>query len=426
VALNVCAFDADIHGFLRRSIAWQRNCKNQPREMRILSNRWPSEFHRSFVGVAALSPLTALTAAVCLLTGCGSPKAAPAVPTPEVEVASVVQKDVPIVSEWVATLDGYVNAQVQPQVAGYVVRQTYKEGSFVRQRQILFQIDPRPFQALLDQAEAQLAQAQAQLGKTEMDVNRDTPLAKERAIAQSQLDNDMQARAAAKAAVKAGEALVEQARLNLEFTDVKSLVDGIAGIAQVQIGNLVNPTTVLTTVSQVNPIKAYFSISEQEYIHFADRINTETQKVIPSNGPPFELILADGSVYPEKGVGLLTNRQVDVATGSIQVICSFPNPKNSLRPGQFGRLRAAPEVRIAALLVPQKAVSELQGTYQLAVVGADNKVSIRAIKVGERVGPEWIVESGVKLGEQVIVEGLQKVQNGSTVKIKQAQPEKGI
>jgi membrane fusion protein (multidrug efflux system) len=426
VALNVCAFDADIHGFLRRSIAWQRNCKNQPREMRILSNRWPSEFHRSFVGVAALSPLTALTAAVCLLTGCGSPKAAPAVPTPEVEVASVVQKDVPIVSEWVATLDGYVNAQVQPQVAGYVIRQTYKEGSFVRQRQILFQIDPRPFQALLDQAEAQLAQAQAQLGKTEMDVNRDTPLAKERAIAQSQLDNDMQARAAAKAAVKAGEALVEQARLNLEFTDVKSLVDGIAGIAQVQIGNLVNPTTVLTTVSQVNPIKAYFSISEQEYIHFADRINTETQKVIPSNGPPFELILADGSVYPEKGVGLLTNRQVDVATGSIQVICSFPNPKNSLRPGQFGRLRAAPEVRIAALLVPQKAVSELQGTYQLAVVGADNKVSIRAIKVGERVGPEWIVESGVKLGEQVIVEGLQKVQNGSTVKIKQAQPEKGI
>jgi RND family efflux transporter MFP subunit len=426
VALNICAFDADIHGFLRRSIAWQRNCKNQPREMRILSNRWPSEFHRSFFGVAALSPLTALTAAVCLLTGCGSPKAAPAVPTPEVEVASVVQKDVPIVSEWVATLDGYVNAQVQPQVAGYVIRQSYKEGSSVRQRQILFQIDPRPFQALLDQAEAQLAQAQAQLGKTEMDVNRDTPLAKERAIAQSQLDNDMQARAAAKAAVKAGEALVEQARLNLEFTDVKSLVDGIAGIAQVQIGNLVNPTTVLTTVSQVNPIKAYFSISEQEYIHFADRINTETQKVIPSNGPPFELILADGSVYPEKGVGLLTNRQVDVATGSIQVICSFPNPKNSLRPGQFGRLRAAPEVRIAALLVPQKAVSELQGTYQLAVVGADNKVSIRAIKVGERVGPEWIVESGVKLGEQVIVEGLQKVQNGSTVKIKQAQPEKGI
>jgi RND family efflux transporter MFP subunit len=393
--------------------------------MRTPSNRRPSAFRGVLSSVAALSPLAVFTAAVCSVTGCGGPKVAPAVPRPEVEVASVFQKDVPIVSEWVATLDGYVNAQIQPQVAGYVIRQVYKEGSFVHQGQILFQIDPRPFQALLDQAQAQLAQAQAQLGKTEMDVNRDTPLAKERAIAQSQLDNDMQAWAAAKAAVKSAEAQVEQARLNLEFTDVKSLVDGIAGIAQVQIGNLVNPTTALTTVSQVNPIKAYFSISEQEYIHFADRINTETQKDVPSNGPPFDLILADGSVYPHKGVGLLTNRQVDVATGSIQVICSFPNPKNSLRPGQFGRLRAAPEVRTAALLVPQKAVTELQGTYQLAVVDADNKVSVRAIKVGDRVGPDWIVESGVKPGEQVIVEGLQKVQNGSTVKIKQAQPAKG-
>jgi len=393
--------------------------------MRTPSHSWLSEIYISFSSAATLCLLTILTPILFLGTGCGGPKAASAVPTPEVEVASVVQKDVPIVSEWVATLDGYVNAQIQPQVAGYVIRQGYKEGSFVRQGQILFQIDPRPFQALLDQAQAQLAQAHAQLGKAEMDVNRDTPLAKERAIAQSQLDNDMQAREAAKAAVKAAEAQVEQARLNLEFTDVKSLVNGIAGIAQVQIGNLVNPTTVLTTVSQVNPIKAYFSISEQEYIHFADRINTETQEEVPSNGPPFDLILADGSVYPHKGVGLLTNRQVDVATGSIQVICSFPNPKNSLRPGQFGRLREAPAVRTAALLVPQKAVTELQGTYQLAVVGADNKVSIRAIKVADRVGPDWIVESGVKQGELVIVEGLQKVQNGSTVKIKQAQPAKG-
>jgi len=393
--------------------------------MRTLSHRWFSEIHCSLFSAAAQYIQTALPVVLFLAASCGGPKTAPAVPSLEVEVASVVQKDVPIVSEWVAMLDGYVNAQIQPQVAGYVIRQTYKEGSFVHQGQILFQIDPRPLQALLDQAQAQLAQAQAQLGKTEMDVNRDTPLAKERAIAQSQLDNDMQARAAAKAAVKAAEAQVEQARLNLEFTDVKSLVDGIAGIAQVQIGNLVNPTTALTTVSQVNPIKAYFSISEQEYIHFADRINTETQKDVPSNGPLFDLILADGSVYPHKGVGLLTNRQVDVATGSIQVICSFPNPKNSLRPGQFGRLRAAPEVRNGALLVPQKAVTELQGTYQLAVVGADNKVSIRAIKVGDRVGPDWIVESGVKQGELVIIEGLQKVQNGSTVKIKQAQHTKG-
>jgi membrane fusion protein (multidrug efflux system) len=398
---------------------------NTSEEMQTLSHRWLTEIHCSLFSAVAQYIQATLPVALFLAAGCGGPKAAPAVPSLEVEVASVVQKDVPIVSEWVATLDGYVNAQIQPQVTGYVIRQTYKEGSFVRQGQVLFQIDPRPLQALLDQAQAQLAQAQAQLGKTEMDVNRDTPLAKERAIAQSQLDNDMQARAAAKAAVKAAEAQVEQARLNLEFAHVKSLVDGIAGIAQVQIGNLVNPTTVLTTVSQVNPIKAYFSISEQEYIHFADRINTETQKSVPTNGPPFDLVLADGSVYPHKGAGLLTNRQVDVAIGSIQVICSFPNPKNSLRPGQFGRLRAAPEVRSGALLVPQKAVTELQGTYQLAVVGADNKVSIRAIKVADRVGPDWIVESGVKQGELVIVEGLQKVQNGSTVKIKPVQPAKG-
>jgi membrane fusion protein (multidrug efflux system) len=356
--------------------------------------------------------------------GCGSPKAAPPIPSPEVEVASVIQKDVPIFSEWVATLDGYVNAQIQPQVTGYVIRQMYKEGSFVRKGQTLFQIDPRPLQALLDQADAQLAQAEAQLGKTQMDVDRDTPLAKERAIAQSQLDNDVQANRAAKAAVKAAQAQVEQAKLNLEFTDVKSLLDGVAGIAQVQIGNLVNPTTVLTSVSQLDPMKAYFSISEQEYIHFADRINIQTQKEIPSNGPPFELILADGSVYPHKGIGLLTNRQVDVTTGSIQIICSFPNPQNFLRPGQFGRLRAAPDTRRGALLVPQQAVTELQGNYQLAVVGPDNKISIRPVKVGNRVGPMWIIESGVKAGERVVVEGLQKVQNGATVKIKQP-PAKG-
>jgi len=369
--------------------------------------------------------LILLVATVSLASGCGRTNAASSVPSPEVEVTKVVQEDVPIVSEWVATLDGYINAQIQAQVAGYVVAQNYKEGSFVRKGQILFQIDPRPFQALLDQANAQLAQAQAQLGKTEMDVGRDTPLARERAIAQSQLDNDIQANHAAKAAVKAAEAQVEEARLNLDFTAVKSLVDGIAGIAQVQIGNLVNPTTVLTSVSQMDPIKVYFSISEQEYLHFAGRINAQTQKEVPSGGPSFDLILADGSTYPYKGIGLLTNRQVDTSTGSIQLVCSFPNPHNILRPGQFGRLRAAAEVRHGALLVPQKAVSELQGAYQLAVVGSDNKVSIRPVTVGERIGEDWIIESGVKPSELVIVEGLQKVQGGSTVKIKQLDSARG-
>jgi len=393
----------------------------RPSEMQMPQRHCPEGIGSLPCGAASRLALALVLATGVLGVGCGKTNAAPAIPVPEVEVASVVQQDVPIISEWVATLDGFVNAQIQPQVTGYIIRQTYKEGSFVRKGQILFHIDPRPFQAVLDQAQAQVAQAEAQLAKTAMDVDRDSPLAKERAIAQSQLDNDIQANRAAKAAVKAAEAQVEQAQLNLEFTEVKSLVDGMAGIAQVQIGNLVNPTTVLTSVSQINPIKAYFSISEQEYIHFADKINADTQKKIPSNGPPFELILADGSVYPHKGTGLLANRQVDVSTGSIQIVCSFPNPQSFLRPGQFGRLRAAPEVRRGALLVPQKAVSELQGSYQVAVVGADNKVSIRAVKAGDRVGPMWIVEGGVKPGEQVVVEGLQKVQNSATVKIKQSQ-----
>ena len=358
--------------------------------------------------------------------GCQSQNAAPSPPPPEVEVTSVIQKDVPIYGEWVATLDGYVNAQIQPQVTGYIIKQSYKEGSFVRKGQILFQIDPRPFEAVLDQAKAQLAQAQAQLGKTKLDVDRDTPLAKERAIAQSQLDNDIQANLAAKAAVKAAEAQVEQAQLNLEFTHVTSLVDGIVGIAQVQIGNLVNPTAILTSVSQVNPIKAYFPISEQEYMHYAPRINAHNQQEVPSDAPPFDLILADGSIYPHKGTLLLTDRQVDVTTGSIRVVCAFPNPNNILRPGQFGRVRAAGDVRSGALLVPQRSVSELQGSYQVAVVSNDNKVSMRPVTVGERVGALWVVESGVKPGELVIVEGLQKVRDGSTVKIKQAvTPTKG-
>src|SRR5712691_11239399 len=274
------------------------NCKNQQRDMRTPSNRWPSEIRSPLFSSAARLVLAVLPAMVSLVAGRGSPKAAPAVPSPDVEVASVVQKDVPIFSEWVATLDGYINAQIQPQVAGYFIRQTYKEGSFVRKGQILFQIDPRPFQAMLDQAKAQLAQAEAQSGKTKLDVDRDTPLAKERAIAQSQLDNDIQANLAAKASVKAAEAQVEQAQLNLDFTHVTSLVDGIAGIAQVQIGNLVSPTTALTSVSQVNPIKAYFPISEQEYMHFAERINSHNQQEVPSDAPPFDLILADGTVYP--------------------------------------------------------------------------------------------------------------------------------
>jgi RND family efflux transporter MFP subunit len=358
-------------------------------------------------------PLSAV-AAILLCCGCHSKQAAPPAP-PDVGVVDVVQKDVPIYGEWVATLDGYVNAQIQPQVTGYLIQQTYKEGSLLRKGDVLFEIDPRPFQAVLDQAKAQLAQAEAQLGKTQLDVDRDTPLAKERAIAQSQLDNDIQANLAAKAAVKSAEAQVEQSQLNLGFTHVTSLVDGIAGIAQVQIGNLVSPTTVLTSVSQVNPIKAYFPISEQEYLRLADRINAHAQQQVPTDAPPLDLILADGTLYPERGWVLLTDRQVDVTTGSIRIVSAFPNPKNILRPGQFGRVRAATTTKQGALLIPQRAVTELQGTYQVAVVGTDNKVSIRLVKVGERVGTMWIIEEGLKSGESVVAEGVQKVRAGTVV-----------
>jgi RND family efflux transporter MFP subunit len=354
-----------------------------------------------------------------MLVSCQGQKAASA-PPPEVRVTGVVQQDVPIYSEWVATLDGYENAQIQPQVSGYLVTQNYKEGSAVRKGQVLFEIDPRPFQAILDQAKAQLAQAEAQLGKTKLDVERDTPLAKEKAIAQSQLDNDIQANLAAVAAVKSAEAQVEQAQLNMDFTHVTSLLDGIAGIAQVQMGNLVSPTVILTSVSRVNPIKAYFPISEQTYMHFAKRINASSPEGAKSDAPPLELILADGTVYPEKGKILYTDRQVDITTGSIRVVSSFSNPNNILRPGQFGRVRAATENVKGALLVPQRAVSELQGTYQCAVVGEDNKVSLRPVTVGDRVGTMWIIQSGVKAGESVIVEGLQKVRDGSVVKPKQS------
>jgi RND family efflux transporter MFP subunit len=334
---------------------------------------------------------------------------------PEVRVVAVEQKDVPIVSEWVATLDGYVNAQIQPQVTGYIVKQTYKEGSPVRRGDVLFEIDPRPFQALVDQAKAQLAQAQAQMGKTQLDVERDTPLAKERAIAQSQLDNDVQANLAAQAAVQSANAQVEQAQLNLGFTHVTSLVDGIAGIAQIQLGNLVNTNTVLTSVSQVDPIKAFFPISEQEYLRLAERINSQSHMDVPKDAPALDLVLADGTVYPQKGRVLLTDRQVDITTGSIRIVSAFPNSRNILRPGQFGRVRASTYTRTGALLVPQRAVSELQGSYQVAVVGSDNKVSIRLVTVGERIGTQWILESGVKPGDLVIVEGVQKVRDGMPV-----------
>ena len=363
-------------------------------------------------GLAALG-LLLLTS----LFGCGKKEVTVQAAPPEVEVIDVVQQDVPIYGEWIATLDGYVNAQIQPQVTGYLMKQNYLEGAVVHQGDVLFEIDPRPFQAALEQTKGQLAQAEAELAKTNLDVARDTPLAKERAIPQAQLDNDIQANASAKAVVAAAKAQVDQAQLNVGFTKVRSLVDGIAGLAKGQIGDLVGPTTVLTTVSQVNPIKAYVSISEQEYMKAAARINAASQGRMAEapHKKNLELLLSDGSVYPGKGWLVLADRQVDVKTGTIRVAGAFDNPDGFLRPGQFGRVRVVTGIQKGALLVPQRAVVETQGSYSVVVVGGDNKASIRPVKAGERVGQLWIINEGVKPGEQVIVEGIQKAREGSPV-----------
>jgi RND family efflux transporter MFP subunit len=352
-----------------------------------------------------------------LSSGCGNKNvSAAAAPPPNVQVVEVMQRDVPVYHEYLATLDGYVNAQIQPQVSGYLIKQNYREGALVSRNQVLFKIDPRPFQAIVDQAKAQLAQAEAQLGKTQLDVQRDTPLAKEKAIAQSQLDNDLQANLAAKATVEADKAAVEQAELNLEFTNVRSLIDGIAGIASGQVGNLVSPQILLTTVSQLEPIKAYFTVSEQQYLAFVKRNPTVAAREARQRQFELDLILADGSTYPRKGKFYAADRQVDIQTGAIRLAALFPNPDNVLRPGQFGRIRFISYIRTGALLVPQKAVIELQGSYQVAVVGNDNKVTLKTLKVGERTGAMWIVDEGLKSGERVVVEGVQKARDSMLVK----------
>jgi membrane fusion protein (multidrug efflux system) len=354
-----------------------------------------------------------LTAVQC--AGCAQ-KQAPAGAAAQVQVARVVQQDVNIYSEWVATLDGYVNAQIQPQVSGYLIKQDYSEGSFVHKDDVLFEIDPRPFQAVLDQAKAQLAQAEAQLGNATLNVNRDIPEAEANAIARSQLEGDTQAQMVAKATVAASRASVEQAALNLSFTKVRSLISGIAGIAQVQVGNLVTPSAVLTGVSQVDPIKTYFPISGEEYLRIADRIHPETVNLLSSAAPiPLQLILSNGSTYARSGSILFADRQVDQQTGTIRIAGAFANPGNILRPGQYARIRAVTQVLKGALLVPQRAVSQLQGSAQVAVVGADNKITIRAVQTGERVDAMWVITSGLIAGDRVVAEGTQKVKEGSTV-----------
>jgi membrane fusion protein (multidrug efflux system) len=381
-----------------------------------------------------------IIASVILLSslGCGKSEQPQARP-PEVEVVQVEQKDVPIWNEWVGTLEGLVNAQIKPQVTGYLLRQTYQEGSFVRKGQLLFEIDPRTFQASLDQAKAQranaegqLAQAEANQVKAQLDVNRYTPLAKEQAVSQQDLDNAVQGNVAAQAQVRAAKAQIDAARaqvdaaqLNLGFTRIVSLIDGIVGIAQAQIGDLVGPGSLLTTVSTLDPIKVYFPVSERGYLDYMKENPDAAKRAAEEKRLALELVLADGSLYPNKGTFSFADRQVDVKTGTLRLQGLFPNPGNMLRPGQFARVRAITTTKKGALLIPQRAVTELQGGYQVAVVGKDNKVSIRPVKVGERVGSLWIVQEGLKPGERVVAEGIQKVHADMTVNPKplKAMPE---
>jgi len=361
-----------------------------------------------------------LVAAVMLLNalGCSSGKvrAAAPPPPPVVQVAPVIQKDVPVQGEWVGTLEGYVNAQIQPQVSGYLIRQDYREGGLVKKGQLLFEIDPRPFQAVLDQAKGQLAQAEAQRANAELNVKRDIPEAEAHAIPQSQLDTDTQALRAAQASVEADQAAVEQATINLGYTKVTSLIDGIAGINTVQVGNLVGPSAVLTAVSQVSPIKVYFPISEQEYLRMADggdrgSVDWRTR----ASRIPLRLTLADGSAYPHPGRIIFADRQVDTQTGTIQIVGEFPNSKNLLRPGQYARVQAPTGNITGALLVPQAAVNQQQGSYQVMVIGTDNRAQLRTVQVGPTVGTLWVIAAGLKPGERVVAVGAEKVKEGGLV-----------
>jgi RND family efflux transporter MFP subunit len=387
-----------------------------------------------------------------------STEAAKASEPPVVEVVQVEQRDVPIYTEWIGTTDGFVNADIKAQVSGYLQKQDYTEGSSVQKGQLLFEIDPRPFQAVVDQNEGQLAQAngglaqakaqltqsEAQLAvteanqvRTQLDVDRYEPLLKQQAITQQDMDNATQNNVAAKAQVQAAKAAIETARaqvqgataavqaatatvqtakLNLSFTRLTAPIDGIAGTAQQQVGALVNPSSdPVTTVSTVDPIKVNFTASEQEYLDFHRRYSTPAALEAARKGLVLELILADGTVYPQKGTFYFADREVSLGTGTIHVAGLFPNHETLLRPGQYGRVRTTLKTKDGALLVPQRAVSEMQGAYQVAVVGGDNKISIRSVKPSDRVGNEWIIDEGLKPNERVVAEGVQKVRAGMAV-----------
>jgi membrane fusion protein (multidrug efflux system) len=333
-----------------------------------------------------------------------------------VTVVKAEQSNVPLTGEWVGTLDGYVNAQIQPQANGYLIRQDYREGSQVQEGQVLFEIDPRPFEAALEQAQGQLGQAQAQLALAQINVNRDTPLAEAHAIARSQLDNEIQQKAQAEASVKTAEAAVATANLNLGFTKVRSLITGVAGQATTQVGNLVSAQSILTSVSQLDPIKVYFSISDSEYLALTKRAGAGGSDLLHgASNIPLTLTLSNGDVYPQKGHVVFVDRQLNSQTGAIRIAAAFPNPGNVLRPGQFGKVKAETQVLHDAILVPQIAITEFQGQEQVYTVGQNDTVHVNSVTLGPQYGNSWVVESGLASGSLVIVDNLQKLREGAPV-----------
>jgi RND family efflux transporter MFP subunit len=354
---------------------------------------------------------------VLIVAAAGCKRDAPvAPPPPKVLVLTVSPREVPIYQQWIGTLDGYPNAQIRAQVAGYLLKQDYVEGGRVKQGDLLFEVDPRPFQAALDQALAKLEQDQAMSRKTELDVSCYTPLAKVQAVSQQELDDAVQANLMAKAAMAADKAAMESATLNLGFCKITSPIDGIAGTAQAQIGDLVGPgSAVLTTVSTIDPIRAYFSISEQSYLAFCRQFTNAAERAAYRAEMELQLILSDGSTYPAPGKWFFSSRQFDVNTGTLQVAGLFPNPDYILRPGQYALVRAKTETRRGAILLPQRAVMELQGSYQVATVDSQNKAHLRPVRVGEQVGNDWLIESGIAPDDRVIAEGIQKIREGVVV-----------
>jgi len=373
---------------------------------------WSGRRSRSF-------DIVAIATVICLLlptVGCEEKKAAPPPSPPEVEVTSVVQRDVPIYQEWVAQLNGQVNADITPKVQGYVIKRDYSEGFFVRKGQLLYEIDPRPFVASLDQAQATVAVAVAQQTEAENNVTRDRPLAAQNAIPQKQLDTDISTLAATVAQVNAAKANMVQAELNLSWTKVLSPIDGLAGISNSNVGDLVGTATKMTTVSEVNPIRAYFNISESEYLGNAQAIARVVRGDKALGKPlPIQFIQTNGATFPARGRIVLINREISSQTGTIQIAAEFPNKDGILRPGGFGNVRIETGTTEHALLVPQAAVIEVQSMYQVVVVSPENRAMFRPVKVGERVGTDWIITEGLKPGEKVIVQGFMKVREGTPV-----------